>query len=98
MLASYGLAVACGRVEGPLLDGCNDDFVDAVAQAAGYLQVRDFSGGIDDDIDDYIAFCAVGKRGEIGLWRGEEAGQSYVDIAGAECVGADSRVGLCGDR
>ena len=39
LLASYGLAVACGRVEGPLLDGCNDGFVDAVAKAAGYLQV-----------------------------------------------------------
>ena len=63
LLACYGLAVTCGRVEGPLLDGCNDDFVDAVAQAAGYLQVGDLSGGVDDDVDDDVAFCAAGQCG-----------------------------------
>lgn len=72
LLAGYGLAVACGWVKGPLLDGRNYGFVDAMAQAAGYFQIRDFSCRIDDDIDDDIAFCAAGKNGEIGLWRGEE--------------------------
>ena len=63
LLAGYGFAVACGRMEGPLLDGRNDGLVDAVAQAAGYLQVGDLSGGVDDDVDDDVAFCAAGQCG-----------------------------------
>ena len=97
LLAGYRLTVACGWVEGPLLDRCNDGFVDAVAKAAGYLEIGDFSGSIDDDIDDNVAFRAAGKRGKIGLRRGKEAGQSYIDVAGAERVGVDGGVGLCGD-
>ena len=39
LLAGYGFAVACGGVEGPLLNRRDDGFVDAVAQATGYLEV-----------------------------------------------------------
>ena len=98
MLARYGLAVACGWVKGPLLDSRDDGFVDAVAQTAGYLQVRDLPGGVDDDVEDHVALCAVGEGGEIGLWRGEEACQSYVNVAGAEGVCTCGGVRLRGDR
>ncbi len=43
LLAGYGLAVAGGGFEGPLLDGGDDGFVDAVAQAACHFDVGDFA-------------------------------------------------------
>jgi len=61
LFTGYGLAVARGGVEGPLLDGGDDGFVDAVAEAAGDLEVGDFAGGVDDDIDDDVAVGAVGQ-------------------------------------
>ncbi len=63
LLARYRLAVACGWVKGPLLNRRDDGFVDAVAQAAGYLQVRYLAVGVDDYVDDDVAFCTVGKCG-----------------------------------
>jgi hypothetical protein len=97
LLARYGLAVAFGWVECPLLNCCNDGLVDAMAQPASDLQIRDLSGGIDDDIYDDIAFRAAGKRGQIRFRCGEEARESYVDVAGTEGVGTDGGVRLRGD-
>ena len=59
LFAGYGLSVASGGVKGPLLNGCNDGFVDAVTEAAGHLDVGDFAGGVDDDVEDNIAFGAA---------------------------------------
>ncbi len=67
LFAGYGLAVSGGGVEGPLLDGGDDGFVDAVAQAAGHFDVGDFSCGVDDDVEDDVAFGAAGEGGEIGF-------------------------------
>ena len=67
LLAGYGLAVFGGGMEGPLLNGCNYVFVNAVAEAAGHLDVSDLSGGVDNDIEDDIAFGAAGERGEVRL-------------------------------
>ena len=88
LFAGYGLAVSGSGAEGPLLDGCDDDLVDAVAEAAGHLDVGDFSGGVDDDVEDDVALGAAGKDGEIGLWRGEVAGKRDVDVAFSEGVRA----------
>ena len=97
LLAGYGLAVAGGRVEGPLLDSGDDGFVDAVAEAAGHFDVGDFAGSVDDDIEDDVALCAVGERREIRLGPGEITDESDVDVAGAEGVGACGGVGVgCG--
>ena len=63
LFAGYGLTVSGRWVEGPLLDRCDDGFVDAIAQAAGHLYVGDLAGGIDDDVEDDIAFGAVGQGG-----------------------------------
>ena len=86
LFAGYRLAVFGGRVEGPLLDGCNDVFVDAVAETAGHLDVGDLSGGVDDDVEDDIAFSAAWKGGEVRFGRGEITNESDVDVAGAERV------------
>ena len=67
LFAGYGLAVACGGVEGPLLDGGDDGFVDAVTQAAGHFDVGDFSCGVDDDVEDDVAFGAAWESGEVRL-------------------------------
>jgi hypothetical protein len=95
LLAGYGLAISGGGVEGPLLDRGDDGFVDAVAQAAGHLDVGDLAAGVDDDVEDDVAFGAAGESGEVRLWRGEVAGESDVDVAGAEGVrsGGGVRVG-----
>ena len=68
LFAGYGLAVSGGGVEGPLLDGCDDGFVDAVAEAAGHLDVGDLAGGVDDDVEDDVALGAAGEGGEVRLW------------------------------
>ena len=67
LLAGYGLAVFGGRMEGPLLDRCYYVLVDAVAQAACHLDVCNLAGGVDNDIEDDIAFGAAGERGEVRL-------------------------------
>ena len=86
LLAGYGLAVAGGRVEGPLLDSGDDGFVDAVAEAAGHFDVGDFAGGVDDDVEDDIAFGAAREDGEIWFWCGKVAGERDVDVAFTEGV------------
>ena len=98
LFAGYWLAVAGGGAEGPLLNSCDDGFVDAVAESAGHLDVCDFSGGVDDDVEDDVALGAAGKHGEVRLWRGEIAGQSDVDVAFAERVraGGGVRIGRGG--
>ena len=95
LLAGYGLAVSGGGAEGPLLDGCDDGFIDAVAEAAGHFDVGDLAGGVDDDVEDYVAFSAAREVGEVGLGCGEVAGECDVDVAGAEgvCAGGGVRVG-----
>jgi hypothetical protein len=65
LFAGYGLTVAGGRVEGPLLDGGDDGFIDAVPEAAGHFDVGNFSCGVDDDVEDDVAFCAMGEGGEV---------------------------------
>jgi hypothetical protein len=65
LFAGYGLAVAGGRVEGPLLDGGDDCFVDAVAEAAGHFDVGNLACGVDDDVEDDVAFGAMGEGGEV---------------------------------
>ncbi len=86
LLTGYGLAVFGGGVEGPLLNGCDDVFVDAMAEAAGHLDVSDLSGSVDDDVEDDITFGAVRECGEVRFGRGEVADESDVDVAGAEGV------------
>ena len=81
LFAGYGLAVSGGGVEGPLLDRCDDGFIDAVAQAAGHLDVGDLARRVDNDVEDDIAFRASGESGEIRLWRGKVARESDVDVA-----------------
>jgi hypothetical protein len=83
-------------VEGPLLNGDDDGLVDAVAETAGHLDVGDLAGGVDDDVEDDVAFRAVREGGEVGFWRGEVAGEGDVDVAGAEGVGASGGVGVGG--
>ena len=67
LLAGYGLAVSGGRMEDPLLNGCDDGFVDAVAKAAGHFDVGDFSRCVDNDVENDIPFGAVRKGGEVRL-------------------------------
>jgi len=83
LLAGYGLAVFGGGMEGPLLDGSDYVFVDAVAEAAGHLDVSDLSGGVDDNVEDDIALGAAWEGGEVRFGCGEVADQSNVDVAGA---------------
>ena len=61
LLAGYGLAIAGGWVEGPLLDCRDYGLVDAVSEAAGDLEVGDLSCGVDDDVEDHVSFRAAGK-------------------------------------
>ena len=95
LFAGYGLAVSGSGAEGPLLDGGDDGFVDAVAQAAGHFDVGDLARRVDDDVEDDVAFGAAGKGGEVRLWGGEVAGEGDVDVAGSEGVraGGGVRVG-----
>jgi hypothetical protein len=61
LLAGYRLAVfGCG-MEGPLLDGCDDVLVDAVAEAAGHLDVSNLAGRVDNNVENDVAFCASGE-------------------------------------
>jgi hypothetical protein len=83
LLAGDGLAIFRGWVEGPLLNGCDDVFIDAVAEATGHFYVGYLARGVDDDIEDDIAFGAVREGGEIGLWRGKVIDQGDVDVARA---------------
>lgn len=62
LLAGYGLAVFGGGMKCPLLDSGDDGFVDAVTETAGHLYVCDLSGGVDDDVEDDVACCAIGQR------------------------------------
>ena len=94
LFAGYGLTVSGGGVEDPLLDRGDDGFVDAVAEAAGHLDVGDFAGGVDDDVEDDVTFCAAGEGGEVRFWRGKVAGECDVDVAGAEGVRAGCGVGV----
>ena len=74
LLAGYRLAVfGCG-MEGPLLHGCDDVLVDAVAEAAGHLDVGNLAGRVDHDVEDDVAFCAAGEGREVRLGWGEVAG------------------------
>ena len=88
LFAGYGLAVSGSGVEGPLLDCCDDGFVDAVTQAAGHLDVGDFASGVDDNVEDDVAFGAAGQDGEVWLGTGKVAGESNVDVARAQRVRA----------
>ena len=88
MFAGYGLTVFGGGMEGPLLNGCDDGFVDAMAEAAGHLDVGDLTSGVDDDIEDDISLSASGKSGEVRLWRWKVAGECDVDVALTEGVRA----------
>ena len=81
LLTGYGLAVFGGGAEDPLLDGCDDVFVDAVAETAGHLDVGDLSGGVDDDVEDDIAFGAARECREVGFGRGKVTDESDVDVA-----------------
>ena len=81
LLAGYRLAVFGGWVKGPLLNGCDDAFVDSVAEAAGHFDVSDLASRVDDDVEDDVAFGAVRKSGEVRLWCGKVAEQSDVDVA-----------------
>ena len=95
LFAGYRLAVSGGGVEGPLLDRCDDGFIDAVAQAAGHLDVGDLARRVDDDVEDDIAFGAAREGGEVRLWSGKVAGECDVDVAGTQGVraGCGVRVG-----
>ena len=86
LLAGYGLAVSGGRMEDPLLNGGDDGFVDAVAEATGHFDVGDFACGVDDDVEDDVALGAVREDGEIRLGRGKVACSCDVDVALAEGV------------
>ena len=86
LFAGYGLAISGGGMEDPLLNGCDDGFVDAVAEAAGHFDVGDFACRVDDDVEDDVAFGAARKNGEVRLGSGEEAGAGDVDVAFAERV------------
>ncbi len=81
LFAGYGLAVAGGGVEGPLLDGGDYGFVDSVAEAVGHFYVGDLAGSVDDYVEDDVAAGAAGQGGEVGLGRGEVGGQGDVDVA-----------------
>ena len=83
LLAGDGLAVFRGWVKGPLLDGCNDAFVDAVAETTGHFDVGDLARGVDDNVEDDIALGAAWEGGEVRFGCGEVADQSNVDVAGA---------------
>ena len=63
LFTGYGLAVFGGGVEGPLLNCCDDVFVDAVTESAGHFDVGDSARGVDNDIEDDVAFGAVRERG-----------------------------------
>ena len=63
LLAGHGLAVFRGWVKGPLLDGRNDAFVDSVTEAAGHFDVGDSACGVDDDVEDDVAFGTVREGG-----------------------------------
>ena len=58
-------------MKGPLLDGCDDGFVDSVTEPAGHFNVRNPACGVDNDIEDDVAFGAVREGGEVRLWRGK---------------------------
>jgi hypothetical protein len=86
LLAGYRLAVPSGGMEGPLLDGCDYSFVDAVAESACHLDVGDFAGRVDDNIEDNVSLGAVGEDGEVRLRRGKVAGKRDVDVSGTERI------------
>ena len=67
LLAGYGLSVAGGGFEGPLLDDGDDGFVDAVSETAGHFDVGNFACGVDDDVEDDVAFGAAREGGEVRL-------------------------------
>lgn len=94
LLARHGLAVFGSGAEGPLLDGRDYRFVDAMAEAAGHFDVGDFAGGVDDDIEDYVTLCAAWKDGQIGPGCRKVARQRNVDVARAKGVGARGGVGV----
>jgi len=81
LFAGYRLAVSGGGVEGPLLDGGDDGFVDAVAEAAGHFDIGNFACGVDDDVEDDVAFGAAREGGEVRFGRWEVVGEGYVDVA-----------------
>ena len=92
LLAGYGLAVSGSGFEGPLLDGCDDGFVDAMTEAAGHLDVGDLTCCVDDNVEDDVTLSASWEWGEIRFWRGKVAGESDIDVAFAEGVSAGGGV------
>jgi len=96
LFAGYGMAVSGGGVEGPLLNDCNNSLVDAVTEAAGHLDIGDLTGGVNNDIEDDVSFCATGKSREVGLWRWKVAGECDVDVAFTERVCSGCGVGVGG--
>jgi hypothetical protein len=58
-------------MKSPLLNGCNDGFIDSVTEPAGHFDVGDPARGVDNDIEDDVAFGAVREGGEVRLWRGK---------------------------
>ena len=83
LLAGYGLTVSGRWVKDPLLDGCDDGFIDSVTQTACHFDVGDPAGGIDHDVEDDVAFGALREYGEVRVWGWKVAGESDVDVTGA---------------
>ena len=81
LLTGDGLAIFGGGAEGPLLNGRDDIFIDAVAKATGHFDVGDLACGVDNDVKDDVAFGAVRERGQVRLWCGKVTDQSDVDVA-----------------
>ncbi len=96
LFAGDGLAVFCRGVEGPLLDGGDDGLVDAVAQAAGDLDVGDLAGGVDDYVEDDVAVGAVGERGEVGLRRGKKETVAMLTLPSPSASAPAAESGLGG--
>jgi len=92
LLAGYGDSVAGGRLEGPPLDGGQDGFVDAVAQAPLHSELSDVAFRVDDDIYDDITTRAGGQLREIGRWDWVYEERGNLDITLAERVVAGAVV------
>ena len=81
LLASDGLAVFSGWAEGPLLNSGDDVFIDAVTETTSHFDIGNLACGVDDDVEDDVAFGAVWEGGEVRLRRGKVTEQSNVDVA-----------------
>ncbi len=96
LFARDWLAVPGGGVECPLPDCGDYAFVDTVTDAALHGELSDFSIFIDDDVEDDIAFGAVGQLGEIGSGGGKDSEEGDADVAGTQGVVAGGAIGGAG--